>query len=83
MQDIQKNVLNNASGRATNMYGRMYSKSGETSKLAFPVEWHTAWRKGKTNEPRTWLEDGQARAAEIAITMGGSTPLWTGNVTKA
>jgi hypothetical protein len=65
------------------MYGRMYNKSGETLKLAFPAEWHTAWRKGKTNESKTWLEDGQARAVEIAITMGGSTPLWTGNVTKA
>ena len=80
---VKKIYSNNESGRATNMYGRMYNKTGETSKLAFPVEWHTAWRKGKTKETRTWLEEGQARAAEIAITLGGATPLWTGNITKA
>ena len=74
MQYIPKNYANNESGRATNMYGRLYNKTGETSKLAFPVEWQTAWRKGKTKEPRTWLEEGQARAAEIAMTLGGVTP---------
>ena len=58
------------------------TKEGKT-RLQFPKEWHTAWRKANKKETRTLLEEGQSRAAEIAVTMGGATPLWTGNITKA
>ena len=41
------------------------------------------WNKGNHMERRTKLERAQGRTAEIAIALGGATPLWTGNITKA
>ena len=82
LQIIFKKIYNiEKSGRATTMNGKCYRK-GEW-KTEFPAEWKKAWNKGKRMEKRTWLEEGQGRAAEIAMTMGGATPLWTGNITKA
>ena len=79
---IFKNIYGNSdAGRATTMNG-LRTKEGKT-RLQFPKEWHTVWRKANKKETRTLLEEGQSRAAEIAVTMGGATPLWTGNITKA
>jgi hypothetical protein len=68
-------------GSATRMNG-ICNRNG-TKKLEFPKKWQTAWRKGRNNERRTWEEEGWSRAAEITVTMGGATPMWTGVITKA
>ena len=48
------------------------------SKLEFLTKWHTDWKKGESGVNRTILEEGYARAAEIAVMLRGATPLWTG-----
>ena len=37
---FRKIYSDNTSGKATNIYGRLYD--GETMKLVFPAEWQTA-----------------------------------------
>jgi hypothetical protein len=69
-------------GTANNMRIDELRERNKT-KTYCPKEWTKAYKKGKKNTNRTYIEEMQVRAVEITVNAGGITPLWIGVITKA